>query len=396
MPEPTDTVIIVSERSVYTGGPTGPTGAKGPTGPTGATGVQGIQGVTGPTSATGATGAQGIQGGTGPTGATGATGAQGIQGVTGQTGATGATGNTGATGEAGIPGANGAEGAAGNNGDTGPTGPTGPTGATGSQGSEGTAGAAGAVGATGPTGPTGATANTWYSGSGVPSSGLGVDGDFYLDQSSGFAYKKGTATPGTWTIHATLKGSNGSTGATGASNGDGFRTWSSGKWYSAPANNVGSLAQTLGTCSYIPIWIPNTVTLDRLAVYCTGSVAGAQARLGIYNNDSSTDTPGTLLLDAGQVAAVTNATFYSITINQSVSAGLYWLAAAFQGTTTPNLRTITSTMSSPIVWGLTSASPTPIGAYSGYQNSGVSGSLPSPASPNTLNQNATLILVRTA
>ena len=71
---PQDTVIIVSERSVYSGALVG-----GPTGPTGAIGSTGIQGNTGPT---------GVIGPTGPTGP------QGIQGVTGNTGLIGPTGAT--------------------------------------------------------------------------------------------------------------------------------------------------------------------------------------------------------------------------------------------------------------------------------------------------------------
>ena len=132
MPEPTDTVIVVSERSVYTGnnqGPIGLTGATGPaggpTGPTGANGATGpANGPTGPIGPTGATGTTGAASTvTGPTGATGATGAQGIQGATGAnstvTGPTGSTGNSGPSGS---------------------TGPTGPTGANGANGATGPAG----------------------------------------------------------------------------------------------------------------------------------------------------------------------------------------------------------------------------------------------------------------
>ena len=161
MPEPTDTVIIVSERSVYTGdnqgpiGPTGPSGGPtGPTGATGATGSQGIQGVTGPT---------GIQGITGPTGSTGAQGIQGVPGVTGPIGATGPQGIQGVTGPQGELGPTGLQGIQGIQGVTGPTGiqgVTGSTGLTGPTGPQGTDGAAGAVGATGPTGLTGATGAT--------------------------------------------------------------------------------------------------------------------------------------------------------------------------------------------------------------------------------------------
>ena len=87
MPEPTDTVIIVSERSVYTGtarGPAGPPG--GPTGPTGPIGPSGPAGIPGgPTGPTGPTGQAGL-GSTGPTGPTGAVGINGPTGPQGEQG----------------------------------------------------------------------------------------------------------------------------------------------------------------------------------------------------------------------------------------------------------------------------------------------------------------------
>lgn len=71
----------------------------------------------------------------------------------------------------------------------------GPTGATGSQGPPGADGAAGADGADG---------TIWYSGSGAPSGGLGVDGDFYLDTASYEMY--GPKTSGSWGSGTSLVG----------------------------------------------------------------------------------------------------------------------------------------------------------------------------------------------
>ena len=106
---PQDTVIIVSERPIYTGSQF--SGSTGPTGPAGATGPQGpAYGPTGPTGlkgATGATGATGPQGTAGAAGATGATGQQGTAGPTGPTGLTGATGQSGTGSGASVLEANG-------------------------------------------------------------------------------------------------------------------------------------------------------------------------------------------------------------------------------------------------------------------------------------------------
>jgi collagen type VII alpha len=239
-------------------GPEGPQGAPGadstvpgPTGPTGSTGPKGDTGDTGPAGADGADGVDGVDGAPGAKGDTGDTGPQGPKGDTGDTGAagptgpTGAPGSTGATGPKGDTGDVGPAGAAGSkwwtgsgvpgsglgvdgdyyersNGDVygpkasgawgsvqfsllGPTGATGPTGAPGSPG---------AAGATGATGPTGAAGSKWWTGSGVPASGLGVDGDFYI-RSNGDVY--GPKTSGAWgSVQFSLLGPTGATGSTGA------------------------------------------------------------------------------------------------------------------------------------------------------------------------------------
>jgi hypothetical protein len=119
-----------------------------------------------------------------------------------QVGATGAQGPTGATGAQGPQGLQGATGA------TGATGPAGATGATGAQGPQGT------TGATGATGPAGAPGSVWYTGSGAPASGLGIQGDYYLDTAGGNYYTKTSAT--VWTLQGNLTGPAGATGATGA------------------------------------------------------------------------------------------------------------------------------------------------------------------------------------
>lgn len=126
----------------------------------------------------------------------------------------------------------------GGTGPTGATGPAGPTGPTGAQGPTGPAGGpTGPTGATGPTGPTGATGPTgpqgdnveWLAGSGAPGGGLGQDGDFYLDTSTGDVY--GPKTGGAWgspilnitgpTGPTGAAGSTGITGATGATGSQG-------------------------------------------------------------------------------------------------------------------------------------------------------------------------------
>lgn len=96
---------------------------------------------------------------------------------------------------------------------TGPAGPTGPTGATGPAGPTGATGSTGATGATGATGPAGTPGEKWYVGVGAPSSGLGIDGDWYINTTTyDFSEKVG----GVWTVRGNIKGGTGATGSTGA------------------------------------------------------------------------------------------------------------------------------------------------------------------------------------
>lgn len=80
-------------------------------------------------------------------------------------------------------------------GETGPTGPQGPQ------------------GIQGETGPTGADGKTVLSGTGAPASGLGVDGDFYIDTAASDIY--GPKTSGVWGTGTSLIGPQGIQGETG-------------------------------------------------------------------------------------------------------------------------------------------------------------------------------------
>lgn len=158
-------------------------------GETGATGPQGAKGDTGDT---GPAGPQGIQG---PTGATGAAGTNGADGTKIYYGA-GAPSTTHADGDYYLNTSNGDlyQQTSGSWGSpiTNLTGPTGATGATGAAGADGT---------------------TWYSGSGAPSAGTGVNGDFYLRTDTDDIYSK---SGGSWSVLVNIKGATGATGAAGA------------------------------------------------------------------------------------------------------------------------------------------------------------------------------------
>jgi hypothetical protein len=122
----------------------------------------------------------------------------------------------------GPQGPQGPQGIKGDKGDTGATGSQGPKGDTGDQGPVGPQGSKGDTGPQGPVGPMGPAGEgtRWYNGSGVPSSELGINCDFYLDLLSGNIYNK---ISGFWTVVANIMGPQGLKGDTGATGPQGLK-----------------------------------------------------------------------------------------------------------------------------------------------------------------------------
>jgi hypothetical protein len=107
----------------------------------------------------------------------------------------------------------------------------GPQGIQGNQGVKGDTGNTGAKGDTGNTGATGDPGAVWRTGSGAPSDGLGINGDYYLDTAgNGNVYKKAT---GTYTLQCSILGPQGNTGSTGAAG----AVWRTGS--GVPSNGLG-------------------------------------------------------------------------------------------------------------------------------------------------------------
>lgn len=97
-------------------------------------------------------------------------------------------------------------------------------------------GSGGVEGPPGPTGPAGADGSVWRDGSGAPSSGLGIDGDYYLDDATGDVYLKGA---GAYAVVANIKGATGATGAAGSAGSAGApgSVWRDGA--GAPSSGLG-------------------------------------------------------------------------------------------------------------------------------------------------------------
>lgn len=91
----------------------------------------------------------------------------------------------------------------------------------------------------------------------------------------------------------------------------------------------GAVIPAVNNPGFTPLAIPNDGTYDRIGVEVTTvGGAGSQVRLAIYANSSS-NTPGSLIVDAGTVATDSGAGtgFKEITISAALSRGVVWLAA---------------------------------------------------------------------
>lgn len=106
----------------------------------------------------------------------------------------------------------GSQGPPGPEGPEGPTGPEGPQGPIGDPGGPpGPEGPPGPIGPEGPQGPTGET-EEWIAGLGVPLTGVGQDGDWFIDNSTGDIYEKVSSV---WQFRGNIRGPIGLTGPAG-------------------------------------------------------------------------------------------------------------------------------------------------------------------------------------
>jgi hypothetical protein len=103
-------------------------------------------------------------------------------------------------------------------GEQGPPGEQGPQGEQGVQGEQGEQGIQGPAGADGDDGAPGTPGSVWREGTGAPAGGLGIDGDFYLDDATGDVYQKAG---GSYSVVANIKGATGAAGADGTDGADG-------------------------------------------------------------------------------------------------------------------------------------------------------------------------------
>ena len=285
-------------------------------------------------------------------GPTGPQGPQGNQGGKGDTGAQGPVGNTGAQG---------------------PKGDTGATGAKGDTGATGATGAKGDTGATGAQGPSGVVSVT----SPITNSGTSTNANIGIDQTSITITESQVtnlvsdlsgkvATSRTISTTAPLSGggnlsadrtlsiadattsvkgavqltdSTSSTSTTTAATPNSVKTaydyatprlnvlpMRSGKYYANSVWNNATTGVTTNQTIYMPIFVPNSVTLDRLQFNTGSTFSGTSTvRMGIYAD--SAGIPSTLILDAGTVSCTAASTTYAITISQALTGGTFYYIA---------------------------------------------------------------------
>lgn len=93
---------------------------------------------------------------------------------------------------------------------------------------------------------------------------------------------------------------------------------------------TGTAAWADGAMKFVPLFLPSG-TYDRLGVEVTVvGTAGALYRMGIYA-DTGDVFPGALVVDGGTVDVTPSTGVKQVTINTTIAAGLYWLAAVSQG-----------------------------------------------------------------
>ena len=144
-------------------------------------------------------------------------------------------------------------------------------------------------------------------------------------------------------------------------------------------NTTGTLTTTALTTNrlyYLPYLITTSTTFDRMALEHVGAVGGVGSvvRLGIYS--STAGLPSTKLLDAGSLDLTTAAAFKALTINVTLTPGLYYLAVVAQITSGAcTFRTIIPSI----------VTPDSAGVINGAKFEAAAGALPATATPGVSN-----------
>jgi hypothetical protein len=223
----------------------------------------------------------------------------------------------------------------------------------------------------------------------IPLSTVTTKGDLVVATASGIVTRRAVGS-NTQVLTADSAQTDGVKWAAAAGGGTSPGIGTGGKWF-RPPSDISGPNSTLNQLHVFPLWIPQAVTLDRIAVQISGSVATATTRLGLYSPDASGGFPGTLLLDAGTVDTST-AGLKAITISQALSAGIIYVAVVNQ-TAAATLVGRQAPYSPMLGFSEPEATPT-AGPQNGWYKSGVTGALPASFSYDGAATNVPTVWVR--
>jgi len=131
---------------------------------------------------------------------------------------------------------------------------------------------------------------------------------------------------------------------------------------------------------YCPVYISNTITVDRLSIACTSFTTTASIRCGIYTD--LVGQPNSLVVDGGAISVTAPGNIAS-TVSITLNPGWYWLASVIQ---TTGSATVVTNQASPNYGHIRAGSTAPIttGGYYPYTyQTGITGALPATATPAT-------------
>jgi hypothetical protein len=179
------------------------------------------------------------------------------------------------------------------------------------------------------------------------------------------------------------------TGNAGPNQWGGFPKFVSGYYYTTNLGGMGGNVPTANEMRLVPFYVSETTTFTRISARISTPITGGTFRLGIYSSNSN-NIPATRLLDAGTIDGSSTGS-KAITISQSLTPGLYWLAGVGQGTSGVGVRSYLSSTFGNYVPNGTTSGGVEANPSTGWSVSSVSGALPSTISSPTLTTLAPVI-----
>lgn len=172
-----------------------------------------------------------------------------------------------------------------------------------------------------------------------------------------------------------------------------FARRTSGHWYAPDGRENQTLTTTANRLMFSPFDTPDVITLDRVTINVLTGASGSSVRFGVYS-DTGGGKPGSLIEEFGAITTTGTGDMTPLTVSRTLQPGRYYLAAVAQGGT-PQLRGMAGPASLSTTGSTTLADVSGANPMSYYQN-GVSGSMPSTATPLVANLPIPRIMVRLA